>query len=336
MREDLEEIKRAGERARDLTHQLLAFSRQQVIAPRVLDLDTILSGMERMLQRLLGEDIALQLHASPKKSYVEADPGQIEQIVMNLAVNARDAMPSGGNLTIETAEVDLDGNYAAEHLGVKPGLHVMLAVTDTGVGMDKATQRRIFEPFFTTKPTGQGTGLGLATVFGIVQQSGGTIWVYSEPRQGTTFKIYLPRSSASPVESVSRSARPVALRGVETILLVEDEDQVRHLVRNVLQRSGYEVLEAHNPGDALLLCEQHPAPIDLLLTDVVMPRMSGPELCERLSAVRTDLKVLFISGYTERALPPHRLRDPDLAFLQKPISPDSLLRKVREVLDRIG
>ena len=330
MRADLGEIKLAGNRATALTLQLLAFSRQQIIQPKILDLNEIIKDTEKMLRRLIREDVDFATIPAVDLGRCKSDAGQIEQVIMNLVVNARDAMPDGGKLTIETANVELDEEYARTHLGVRPGPYVMLAVSDSGVGMDKVTQARIFEPFFTTKEKGKGTGLGLSTVFGIVEQSSGSVWVYSEPGKGTTFKIFLPRTDeAQPV--ASPKTRVTSLRGVETILLVEDEEQIRNVARGILQRHGYRVIEARNPGEALLTCEQQGGTIHLLLTDVVMPQMSGKELANRLAPLRPEMKVIFMSGYTDGALVGQLANGAE--FLQKPLTPGALTQKVREVLD---
>jgi PAS domain S-box-containing protein len=334
LRAPLDAIEEAGQRAAALTRQLLAFGRKQILEPKIVDLNEIVAKIERMLRRLISEDIELNVHTATPLDPVCVDPGQAEQIIMNLAVNSRDAMPTGGRLTLETANVVLDERYAAEHVGVVPGPHVMLAVSDTGVGMDTATQARIFEPFFTTKESGKGTGLGLSTVFGIVQQSGGSIWVYSELGNGTTFKIYFPRARGLVTGTVEASRSDGAyVTGNETILLVEDDARVRLVVRTILDRAGYVVLEASTGSEALTLAEQHPATIHLLLTDVVMPSMSGRKLADRLGEQHPATKVLFMSGYTDRSIVHHGVLDSGVAFLQKPFTPDTLLRRVREVLD---
>jgi two-component system cell cycle sensor histidine kinase/response regulator CckA len=332
LRADVSEIKAAGLRAADLTRQLLAFSRQQVLDPKVLNLNQSLAGMEKMLRRLLGADIEITILPAVGLGNVKADPGQVEQIIMNLAVNARDAMPQGGKLTIETANIELDDDYAREHHEVRAGSHVLMAVSDTGAGMDKETVARIFDPFFTTKEQGKGTGLGLATVFGIVKQSGGHIFVYSEPGKGSAFKIYLPKVGARIDEAPAAEHEPLLERGGYTILLVEDGDQVRNLARTILRRQGFVVLDAPNGGEALLICERHEGNIDLLLTDVVLPRMSGRQLAERLVPMRPGMKVLYMSGYTDDAILQHGIIDSGFAFLQKPFTPTTLTRKVAEVL----
>lgn len=331
LRADLLEVRSAGVRATALTRQLLAFSRQQVLQPTVLELSTVVGGVEKMLARLLGEDIELSWVTAANAGKVHADAGQIEQVLMNLVVNARDAMPDGGRLTIATENVVLDANDV-EHADVAAGNYVMLSVTDTGSGMDAATKERIFEPFFTTKDKSKGTGLGLSTVYGIVRQSGGHIVVESELGKGTTFKVYLPRTDR-PVASLASAADPGSLlEGTETILLVEDEDAVRGIMKSILQKHGYQVLEAQNGGEAFLICEQSDGKIDMLITDVVMPRMSGPKLSDRLLTLCPDLKVLYVSGYTDNMILQHGL-DAGVEFLQKPILPAVLLRKVRDVLD---
>jgi len=334
LRQDLEEIRQAGDRAAALTRQLLAFSRRQMLQPQIIDLNTLVRQMEKMLRRLIGEDIELVTPLGPDLKQVKVDPASIEQVLVNLAVNARDAMPLGGRLTIETAMVDLDDAYAERHVTVIPGRYVMLAVSDTGQGMDAATRARIFEPFFTTKEQGKGIGLGLATVYGIVKQSGGYIWVYSEPGHGTVFKVYLPPSdvAASAVRPVEPASESEKHRGWETVLLVEDEDAVRALAREVLRRQGYVVLEARHGLDALRVAERHQDPIHLLVTDVVMPHMSGRDLARRLADARPNMKLLFISGYTDHAVV-HRDLTPGSAFLQKPFTPENFAQKVRSVLD---
>ncbi len=327
------EIKKAGERAAALTRQLLAFSRKQILQPKVLDLNSIVTDISKILQRVIGEDVNILTVLDPHLSYIEADAGQLEQVLMNLAVNARDAMPGGGKLTIQTANVELSDDYAREHPNVPPGSYVMLAISDAGCGMDAATQAQIFEPFFTTKAAGKGTGLGLATVYGIVKQSGGNIWVYSEVGHGTTFKIYLPcaRKAAELIEKAEpRAALP---RGTETILLVEDEEAVRELLREVLEADGYSVLLTSGGEEALQLCRSYKKEIHLMLTDVVMPGMNGRELGEHAAALRPEMKVLYMSGYTDEAITHHGVLDAGVAFLEKPFTPDSVARKVREVLN---
>jgi PAS domain S-box-containing protein len=334
LRRNVEEVRKAGERAASLTRQLLAFSRKQVLQPVALGLNALVSDMEKMLRRLIGEDVELRTALAPDLGRVKADPGQVEQVVMNLCVNARDAMPRGGKLTVETENVALDEEYASRHVGVTPGPYVMLSVSDTGTGMDEETRERIFEPFFTTKEQGKGTGLGLSTVYGIVKQSGGYIEVSSEVGRGTTFRVYFPRAGEG-AQEYRRGAEPEeVLRGAETILLTEDEEMVRRLAREVLEIYGYRVLEAANGGAAFLICERHEGPIHLLVTDVVMPEMSGPELAERLARLRPDMRVLYMSGYTDTAILTQGVLEEGADFIHKPFTPGDLARKVREVLDR--
>jgi PAS domain S-box-containing protein len=334
LRKHIQEIKKAGERAASLTRQLLAFSRRQVLVPQVLDLNSVVSDMQKMLRRMIGEDIELLTIPGPDLGQVRADPGQVEQVIMNLAVNARDAMPEGGRLTIETTNVELDESYTRNHIDVPPGRYVMLAVSDTGSGMDPETLSHIFEPFFTTKEEGKGTGLGLATVYGIIKQSGGHIEVSSAPGQGTTFKVYLPRIEAAGELPAPGSAVEEMPRGTETVLLVEDDVVVCELVREMLQSSGYTVLEARGAPEALTIGERYaPRPIHLLLADVVMPEMSGPQLADHLARVHPKMKVLYMSGYTDAAVMRHSKLD--APYLQKPFAPEVLARKVRETLDTV-
>jgi len=331
-RDDLEQVRKAADGAAALTRQLLAFSRQQAVEPRVVSLNTVVEGLHKILRRVIGEDIELTTTLAPDLGAVRADVGQLEQVLMNLAVNARDAMPTGGRLTVETANVEHDPDYARDREAAAVRQFAMLAVSDTGCGMDEATKARIFEPFFTTKEPGKGTGLGLATVYGIVKQAGGFIWVYSEPSQGTSFKIYLPEVDAT-AERTTAVAGARAPRGTETVLLVEDAAAVRAVTKQVLERQGYVVLEAPDGEAALRLAQQHRGPIHLLLTDVVMPRVSGRELAERLTQVRPDMRVLYASGYTDDSVVRHGILELGTAYLQKPFSPESLARKVRDVLD---
>ena len=330
-RGDVEEIRKASERAASLTRQLLAYSRRQMLQPEVLNLNVVVADMDRMLRRLIGEHITLVTVAAPDLGRVRADPNQLEQVLVNLAVNARDAMPDGGKLTIETANAEIDEAFAQAHLGAVPGHYAMVAVTDTGAGMDATVRAHLFEPFFTTKEVGKGTGLGLATVYGIVKQSDGYISVYTEPGHGTSFKIYLPRIEAAPTPAAP--ARPGAARGSETILVVEDEPAVLTLSRRALEAQGYVVLAAADGNDALRVVERHGGTIHMLLTDVVMPGMSGRDLAHQLTARRPGIRVLYMSGYPGDAVVQHGALPAGSAFLQKPFSPDGLARKVRDVLD---
>ncbi len=332
-REDVAEIGKAAERAASLTSQLLAFSRKQVIAPVVLDLSETVAGMDKMLRRVLGEDIAFATRLEPALGLCKADPGQVEQVILNLAVNARDAMPEGGKLTLETSNVVLDDAYTEGHIEVRPGPYVMMAVSDTGAGMDQETMDRIFEPFFTTKELGKGTGLGLSTVYGIVKQSGGHIRVYSEPGKGTSFKVYLPRIEEAGKEEARPAPVVESLQGSETVLLVEDDPQLKRLITRYLSRHGYDVITAGSGQEALKICASHPDPVHLLITDVVMPGMNGRELAEKLAASRPGIKVLYMSGYTDDHIVHHGVLDPGTHFIQKPFTATTLARKVREVLD---
>ena len=332
LRQDVVQIQQATERAATLTRQLLAFSRKQVIQPERLNLNEVMANMDTMLRRILSEDIDLQTFLGPDLGMVNADPGQMEQVILNLVVNARDAMPQGGKLTLETANVELDEDCVRKHAQAKPGPYVLLAVSDTGVGLTSETQEHIFEPFFTTKKQGKGTGLGLSMVYGIVEHAGGFIGVYSEPGHGTTLKIYLPRLDKSAEAAQSTRPSTSAEPGWETILLVEDEELVRKVLRRMLALNGYTVLEAAIGLEALRINQEHQAPIHLLLTDVVMPGMSGPKLAEALVPLRPEMKVLYMSGHTENAIVHHGVLEPGIAFIQKPFRHSALLQKVREVL----
>jgi two-component system cell cycle sensor histidine kinase/response regulator CckA len=335
LRENLKEIKKSTERAEDLTRQLLAFSRRQVMEMKVIDLNHLIKNLEKMLCRVIGEDIELTTFLTDDLGRVKTDPAQIEQVILNLAVNARDAMPSGGKLTLETNNVELDKDYARTHISVAPGHYVMLSVSDTGCGMTPEVKDRIFEPFFTTKVKGKGTGLGLSTVYGIVKQSGGNIWVYSEPDKGTAFKIYLPRVEEE-IDVLSSQEELLDLpKGNETVLLVEDDISVRDLAARFLLGQGYKVLEATNGNEAIQIAQEHlKEKIHLLLTDMVMPQMGGKELVGRFKSLHPGIKVLFISGYTDTTITHHGLSEPNTALLQKPFSLTSLAKKVREVLDK--
>lgn len=331
--ENIEEIKKAGHRAASLTRQLLTFSRKQVLQPKVLNFNEVIIGLNKMLVRLIGEDVELETFMEPDLGLIKADPGQIEQVLLNLAVNSRDAMPQGGKLTIETTNVDLDEEYFRKHAEhMQTGPYVMLSVSDTGIGMNKEVLSHIFEPFFTTKETGKGTGLGMATVYGIIDQNDGYIWPYSEPGQGTTFKIYLPRIEGEVEPEQKEKALKKIPDASETILMVEDNDEVRNLTRNILQRYGYKVLEAENGEEALRISQQQQT-IHLMLTDVVMPGMSGRELAECIQSQRSEIKVLYMSGYTDSAIVHHGVLTSGVNFIQKPFTPEQLTSKIREVLD---
>ncbi len=333
-REDVEQIRQAGNRAAELTHQLLAFSRRQLLQLRIIDLNTVVASVDRMLRRVIGEDIELRTVLSPSLGHTRADAGQLEQVLMNLAVNARDAMPTGGILTITTANAEVGGRHASRWPQVQPGGYVTLAVRDTGVGMSREVQERIFEPFFTTKGPGHGTGLGLSTVYGIVAQSGGQVFVTSEPGAGSTFTIYLPAHQADVEAVAAHPPRPPVRGGAETVLLVEDEALVRQLTHEILRRNGYRVLEAADGVEALAVVRDHAGHIDLMLTDVVMPRMSGHELVELARPVRPDMRILYVSGYSEEAIARQGQLTEGIELLSKPFTPGVLTAKIRELLDR--
>ncbi len=333
---NIEEVKKATDRAADLIRQLLAFSRRQVMEMRVLDLNILLQNLDKMLRRVIGEDIELVTLLAEDLGRVKTDPGQIEQVILNLAVNARDAMPSGGKLTIETANVELDETYARRHVAVTPGRYVMLAVSDTGVGMTPEVRDRVFEPFFTTKEKGKGTGLGLSTVYGIVKQSEGNIWIYSEPGHGTTFKIYLPQAEELLEEVKEKVVGEELPCGSETVLVVEDEEEVRKVAARILRGQGYKVLEASNGADTLMICKEQKERFHLILTDVVMPQMSGRQLVEQLRQVYQNFKVLYMSGYTDNTIVHHGVLERGINYIQKPFTVGALACKVREVLDNKG
>jgi PAS domain S-box-containing protein len=334
-RHSAEQIMKAGDRAAGLTKQLLAFSRRQALQPRVLDLNKVVSGLAVMLERLIGEDIELRLKLDSGLGQVSADPGQLEQVIMNLVVNARDAMPKGGVLTLQTANAELDQDEASEFLGAKPGPYVLLLVQDTGHGMDEATKAQLFQPFFTTKASEKGTGLGLSTVFGIVKQSGGTLEVYSEPGKGTSVGVYLPRMEQK-VDVEADKPLTKLTRGYETILVVEDDEMVRNLVRDTLTRHGYQVLDAAESVEAKRKADGHKGAIQLLITDVIMPRVNGRELATQLTKRRPDMRVLYMSGYTDNMILNSGIAHGEVAFLQKPFTPFALAQKVREVLEGNG
>jgi two-component system, cell cycle sensor histidine kinase and response regulator CckA len=332
--EDLEEIRKAARRAAALTRQLLSFSRKQVLEPRIIDVNAVVTNLDKMLRSLISENIELKTMLAPDVDAARVDPNQLEQVIMNLAINARDAMPEGGLLTIETANATLDENYAARHVSVIPGDYVMIAVTDTGCGMTEETKARIFEPFFTTKPAGRGTGLGLSTVYGIVKQSGGNIWVYSEMGTGTTFKIYFPAIEALPDDIGKAAPAEAGQRGAGTVLIVEDDDQLRRLTHRALASQGYVVLEADRGRTALDIARRHKGPIDLLLTDIVMPDTNGRKLADTLRAARPAMRVVYMSGYPDRAIVNNGMLEPGDDYLAKPFTTDAITRKVREVLEQ--
>lgn len=332
-RSNLEQIMKAAERAGALTQQLLAFSRRQALEPRIFDLNELVVNMEKMLRRVLGEDIDLVTLAKAKPAKVKADPNQMEQVIMNLTVNARDALPAGGKITVETANVEM-GEHFGEQQQVRPGSYVMLAISDNGSGMDSETLAHAFEPFFTTKQSGKGTGLGLATVYGIVRQSGGSIEAYSEPGMGTAMKVFLPSVAGATDAPAAGRDEAGAVNGSETILVVEDEDSVRTLVSNILKQRGYSVLEASRGQEALNISKSHAGPIQLVVTDVVMPEMSGPDMVRKLEKIRPQSRILYMSGYTDEAMIRHGILETRTEFLQKPFLPHELAQKVRRVLDR--
>jgi signal transduction histidine kinase len=329
------QILTASNRAASLTRQLLAFGRKQILQPSVLKLNAVIVDIDKMLRRLIAENVQMVTRPAATLGCVKADLGQIEQVVLNLVINARDAMPGGGIITVETGNVELDAAYASQHAGVQPGSYVMLAVSDTGIGMDEATKSHIFEPFFTTKEMGKGSGLGLATVYGVVQQSGGHVWVYSEPGRGSTFKVYLPRVEDEEGKAAVGADEKPTIRGHETILVAEDDRQVRDLTVAILKACGYAVLDVESARDAVQLCQQHGGEIHLFLADVVMREMSGPDLARRVQNVRPRMKVLFMSGYTDSDIVHQGMLDPGIEFLAKPFTPSALAGKVRQVLDGV-
>jgi len=336
LRKGIEEIKKAGERAASLTRQLLAFSRKQIVQPEILDINELLTDIEKMLGRLIGENVELLTIPEPELWQIKIDSSQMEQVIMNLAINARDAMPQDGKLTIETANADLNENYFRKHgiKGEKLGHYVMLAISDTGSGMDKETREHIFEPFFTTKEVGKGTGLGLSTIYGIVKQNNGFIRIYSSPGRGSTFKVYLPKVKGDATKPEEKEQTPVDdLSGSETVLIVEDDYDLRKFVQEVLHCYGYRTLNAENGEDAMRVCKEHDDQIDLMITDVVMPKMGGREAAERLQPLYSQMKVIYMSGYTDNAIVRHGVLVPGLNFIQKPFTPEALARKVREALE---